>query len=309
MGVDLSIEVFGIQFKSPIVLASGPAGFGFELQPYLDFSKIGAITLKTITVKAREGNPPPRLVDAYGGIINSIGLQNPGIKGFITEIVPELNKLNTIKIGSIAGFNLGEWQLLVEEMDKIKEIPLIELNLSCPNIKGKRRWAEDVKLTQEVVKTARELTNKPIIVKLAPDVTDIIEIAKAAVEAGADGLTIGNGIQGMRINVETGLPVLKLKTGGLGGPAIKPITLARVFKTSEVLDIPIIGIGGIMNWQDALEYAMAGASLLGIGTAVMVDPKSPTTILSGIEAFLKRKKIERFRDIIGIAHKGGFSVS
>ncbi|NJE25343.1 dihydroorotate dehydrogenase [Thermococcus sp. MV5] len=309
MGVDLSIEVFGIQFKNPIVLASGPAGFGFELQPYLDFSKIGAITLKTITVKPRDGNPPPRLVDAYGGIINSIGLQNPGIKGFITEIVPELNKLDTIKIGSIAGFNLEEWQLLVEEMDKIKEIPLIELNLSCPNIKGKRRWAEDVKLTQEVVKTARELTNKPIIVKLAPDVTDIIEIAKAAAEAGADGLTIGNGIQGMRINVETGLPVLKLKTGGLGGPAIKPITLARVFKTSEVLDIPIIGIGGIMNWQDALEYAMAGASLLGIGTAVMVDPKSPTAILSGIEAFLKRKKIERFRDIIGIAHRGGFSVS
>lgn len=308
MGVDLSIDMFGIRFKNPIILASGPVGFGFELLPYLDFSKIGAITLKTITLKPREGNPPPRLVDSHGGIINSIGLQNPGIEGFIEEIVPHLEELETIKIGSIAGFSMDEWQILGEEMDKIKEIKIIELNLSCPNIKGKRRWAEDTELTRKVVKLARELTNKPIIAKLAPDVTDIVEIAKAVIEAGADGLAIGNGIQAMRINIETGLPVLKLKTGGLGGPAIKPITLAKVFKTREVLDVPIIGIGGIMNWQDAIEYAMAGASLLGLGTAVMVDPEAPIKILEGIEAFLERKKIERFKDLIGVAHKGGLNV-
>jgi len=308
MGVDLSVDVFGIKFRNPIILASGPVGFGFELMPYLDFSNVGAITLKTVTLKPREGNPPPRLVDSHGGVINSIGLQNPGIEGFVEEIAPRLKELKTIKIGSIAGFSMDEWEILGEEMDKIKEIKIIELNLSCPNVKGKRRWAEDAELTQKVVKIARKLTNKPIIAKLAPDVTDIVEIAKAAVDAGADGLAIGNGIQAMRIDVETGLPVLKLKTGGLGGPAIKPITLAKVFKTKKALDAPIIGIGGIMNWQDAIEHAMAGASLLGLGTAVMVDPEAPVKIIEGIKAFLDRKKIESFNKIIGVAHKGGLNV-
>lgn len=306
MGVDLSVRRLGIKFKNPLILASGPAGFGFELQQYLDISKVGAITLKTVTLNPREGNAPPRLVDTHGGIINSIGLQNPGIREFLDTIAPRLKEIKTIKIGSIAGFSIEEWNILGEEMDKIKEIKAIELDLSCPNVKGKKIWAKDEKLTQEAIKAVRKSTNKPIIAKLAPDVTDIVEIAKEAVEAGADALSIGNTIEAMRINIETGLPVLKLKTGGLSGPAIKPITLARVFKVTGALDVPVIGIGGIMTWKDALEYAMAGASLIGIGTALMINPQSPLEILEGIESFLRQKRIERFEEIIGISHRGGF---
>jgi len=306
MGVDLSVERFGIKFKNPLILASGPAGFGFELLQYLDISKVGAITLKTVTLNPREGNAPPRLVDTHGGIINSIGLQNPGIKEFVNSIAPRLKEIKTIKIGSIAGFSVEEWKVLGEEMDRIREIKAIELDLSCPNVKGKKMWAKDEKLAQEAIKAVRESTDKPIIAKLAPDVTDIVEIAKKAVEAGADGLSIGNTIEAMRINIETGLPVLKLKTGGLSGPAIKPITLARVFKVAEALDVPIIGIGGVIGWEDALEYAMAGASLIGVGTTIMINPQSPLEILEGIESFLRQKGIERFEEIIGIAHRGGF---
>ena len=306
MGVDLSVEVLGLKFKNPLVLASGPAGFGFELQQYLDISKVGAITLKTVTLNPREGNAPPRLVDTHGGIINSIGLQNPGIEEFVNIIAPKLKEIRTIKIGSIAGFTIEEWKILGEKMDKIKDIKAIELDLSCPNVEGKKIWAKDEELTQEAIKAARESTDKPIIAKLAPDVTDIVKVAKKAVNAGADALSLGNTIEAMRINIETGLPVLKLKTGGLSGPSIKPITLARVFRVAEALEIPIIGIGGVMNWQDALEYAMAGASLVGIGTAIMVNPQAPLEILQGIESFLRQKGVEKFEDNIGIAHRGGF---
>lgn len=307
--VDLKVKVFGTYFRNPIMIASGPGGFGDELKKHLDFSKIGGFITKTVTPNPKEGNAPPRIVDTHGGILNSVGLQNPGIEKFVENIIPQLKALDTNIFISIGGDSPDEFKTVAQIIDNFQFIKGIELNLSCPNVsKGGLLFGKDPTLINNIVSSVTNATNKPVIAKLTPEVTDITEIAKAAIEGGADGLSLINCPQGLRIDINTGLPYLRRGTGGLSGPAIKPIALAKIYQVrNKFPDIPIIGVGGVMSYEDILEFAMAGANLVAIGTGIMINPNLPEEILPKLVEFLGSKGISRYEEIVGIAHKGGLS--
>lgn len=305
--IDLKVRVLGITFRNPILIASGPGGFGEELSKHLDFSKIGGFITKTITPNPREGNAPPRIVDTHGGILNSIGLPNPGIEKFTEETIPQLKKLNTNIFVSIGGDSLEDFEVMAQVIDGFQFIKGIELNLSCPNVsKGGLLFGKDSKILKKIVSLVTNATNKPVLAKLTPEVTDITEFAQIAIEGGADGISLINCPQGLRININTGLPYLKRGIGGLSGPAIKPIALAKIYQVrSKLPDIPIIGVGGVMTYEDVLEFAMAGANLVAIGTGIMINPKLPEEILPKLIEFLESKRIRKYEEIVGISHKEG----
>jgi dihydroorotate dehydrogenase (NAD+) catalytic subunit len=297
---NLRIELAGISLRNPVMVASGTFGYGEEYAQLVDLNKLGAIVAKTITLKPRLGNEPPRIVETASGVLNSIGLQNVGIDAFINEKLPFLKEYDVPLIVSIAGETIDEYVQLAKTL-KGEEISGLELNLSCPNIKYKRKlmFAQDSQATHQVVSRVRKVTSLPLMVKLSPDVTDIASIAKVCEEAGADGVSLINTFTGMAIDVENRKPVLRQITGGLSGPAIKPIALRMVYEVHKIVKIPIIGIGGIMSAGDALEFIIAGAKAVAIGTGNFVDPLTPIKVIEGIREYMIKNKIKDIKSIVG----------
>jgi dihydroorotate dehydrogenase (NAD+) catalytic subunit len=305
----LEIELWGIRFKNPVWVASGTFSYGLEANQIYDISSLGAVVLKGISSQPIEGNPPPRIVETYCGMLNAIGLQNPGVDFFIEEIYfPQLESIDTNFIANVFDYSEEGYLQVIKKLNPLKKIVAYEINVSCPNVKkGGMVFGHDEKVLRSLIEKIKEVSEKPIIVKLSPNIgsENIRKFARLCLQAGADGLSLINTILAMKINIEKMKPELSIKTGGLSGPAILPIAVRMVFQVYEEVgeEIPIIGIGGISNYKDALEHIMAGASAIQVGTANFYDPKAPLKIIEGIKDFLKRKGIKHFKEIIGIAHR------
>ena len=297
---NLAIELAGISLKNPVMVASGTFGYGEEYAQLVDLNRLGAIVAKTITLKPRLGNDPPRMVETASGVLNSIGLQNIGIDAFINEKLPFFREYDVPLIVSIAGETTDEYVQLAKTLQGEK-ITGLELNLSCPNIKYDRKlmFAQDPQATHQVVSRVRKATSLPLMVKLSPNVTDIASIAKMCEEAGADGVSLINTFTGMAIDIENRKPKIGQITGGLSGPAIKPIALRMVYEVHKAVRIPIIGMGGIMTAGDALEFIIAGAKAVAIGTGNFVDPLTPIKVIDGIREYMVKNKIKDIKSIVG----------
>jgi len=295
----LQTEIAGIKMKNPVMVASGTFGYGEEAANFIDLDKLGAIITKTITLKSREGNSPPRVCETASGMLNSIGLQNKGVKDFIKNSLPFLSKFKTPVIANIAGDSAKEYAELAKILSKESLVKGIEVNISCPNVeKGGMFFCFDPKATLELVKTVRKVTSLPLIVKLSPNVTDVALIAKQAEEAGADAVSLINTVLGMAIDIETRDSRLGTPTGGLSGPAIKPIAIRMVWQVAQTVKIPIIGMGGIMTGEDAIEFFLAGASAVQVGTANFVDTQAPIRIVGEIQEYLEKNKISHYKELI-----------
>jgi dihydroorotate dehydrogenase (NAD+) catalytic subunit len=298
--MNLSVEIAGIQFQNPVLTASGTFGYGLEYTDFIDLNLLGGIVVKGLSIKPSHGNSPPRMVETASGMLNAIGLQNIGVEVFINEKLPLLKKFNANIIVNFFGDTQDEYVLAAERLNDVTEIAALEMNISCPNVeKGGMTFGTDPKITEELVRKVRKVTSSPLIVKLSPNVTDIVVMAKAAVNGGADALSIINTLLGMAIDIKTRFPMLENVTGGLSGPAIKPVALRMVWQVAKAVDIPIIGIGGIMNAQDALEFIIAGASAVQVGTANFIDPSISVKILEGIKNYCQKDKIGDIKDLIG----------
>lgn len=299
MKPNLEVKIGKMKLKNPVMAASGTFGYGTEFEGVADIKKIGAIVTKTVTLHARAGNRPPRVVETASGMLNSIGLENPGIDRFLKDKLPAFRKLKIPVVASIAGEDIEEYKKLARKLDKVKEIAAVEINISCPNIKTSRLFAQSEEATGEVVRTVRDSTQKTIITKLSPNVTDIVSIAKAAESAGSDALSLINTITAMAVDIEKRESELGNITGGLSGPAVKPIALLMAWKVYNSVKIPVIGMGGIMSWQDAVEFILCGSSAVGVGTANFVNPNAAAEIAEGIEKYLREKNIKEVKSIIG----------
>lgn len=306
MGVskkNLKTKIGTLELKNPAILASGTCGFGKEIKELININVLGAIVTKTITLEKKEGNPPPRVAETPSGLLNSIGLDNDGLKDFIFDKVPYLSHLKIPVIVSIAGDSDEEFLKLASELSKIPCIAAIEVNLSCPNVihKGAKSTliAQDAGAVGRIMAKLRKVTKHTLIAKLSPNVTDIKEIAIACEEAGSDAISLINTYPAMLVDIDTMEPKLGNITGGLSGPCIKPLALKCVWDAYQAIKIPIIGMGGIMTYKDAIEFILCGASAIQVGSANFVDPKAPINILSGIEKYLKDKKIKTVKQLIG----------
>lgn len=298
--VNLSVRIGKLKLKNPVMVASGT--FGPEYGKVININSLGAYVAKTITLKSRTGNPPPRVAETASGMLNSIGLENKGLEDFIKNKIPLLNKLKIPLIVSIAGDSDDEFKEIIKRLNKTRRVNAIELNLSCPNIKhGSREGltAQDESAVFEVVKTARRATDLTLIAKLSPCVTDIAKIALSAEKAGADAVSLINTFPAMAVDAKTKAPLLGNITGGLSGPAIKPIALKMVWDTYKKVKIPIIGIGGIMCYEDVVEFILCGATAIQIGTATFVDPKAPIDSATGLKSYLTENKINDINKLIG----------
>ena len=298
--MNLSVKIGNLKLKNPVMAASGT--FGIEYGELTNIDLLGAYVAKTISLDPRVGNSPPRIAETASGMLNAIGLENSGAEDFIKNKLPKIRAFKVPLIASIAGEECGELTRLVRMLDKAGGIDALELNLSCPNIKhGNRKGliAQDVAATFDAVKAVKKSTRLTVIAKLSPNVTDITPIAQAAEDAGADALSLVNTFIGMAVDIENACPKLGNITGGLSGPAIKPIALRFVKEAYEAVDIPIVGIGGIMNYQDAIEFFLCGASAVQIGTANFVDPNTPKDIIYGIKKYMQRKNITNMKGLIG----------
>jgi dihydroorotate dehydrogenase (NAD+) catalytic subunit len=298
--VNISARIGKLKLSNPVLVASGTFGYGGEFRELINPDKLGAVVTKTVTLAPRQGNPMPRTIEAPCGLLNSIGLQNEGIDSFIKHKIPYLTKLSTKVIVSIAGESVQEFKKLTQILDRKNAVDAIELNLSCPNIRGKTTLiAQDPRATYQTVKAVRKITKKTLIAKLSPNVTDIVRIARSACEAGCDALSLINTVYGMSVDLEKKEPHLASIFGGLSGPAIKPIALYMVYWAAKKIKLPIIGIGGIMNAQDALEFILAGATPVEVGTANFVNPKASIEIIKGIRQYLVKHKIKDIKNLIG----------
>lgn len=297
---NLAIELAGISLKNPVMVASGTFGYGEEYAQLVDLNRLGAIVAKTITLKPRLGNDPPRIVETASGVLNSIGLQNVGIDTFINEKLPFFKEYDVPLIVSIAGETTDEYVQLAKIL-RGEKIDGLELNLSCPNIKYDRKlmFAQNPQATHQVVSRVSKATSLPLMVKLSPNVTDIASIAKMCEEAGADGVSLINTFTGIAIDIENRKPKIGQITGGLSGPAIKPIALRMVYEVHKAVRIPIIGMGGIMTAGDALEFIIAGAKAVAIGTGNFVDPLIPIKVIDGIREYMVNNKIKDIKSIVG----------
>lgn len=299
----LKVNIGGIEMKNPVMTASGTFGFGMEYSKFIDINQLGAMVVKGVTLKPKEGNPVSRVVETPAGMLNSIGLQNPGVDYVIQNYVPYFEKLNTKVIVNISGDTVEDYAAAAKRLASAGGINGLEVNISCPNVKsGGMAFGASSKSAFEVTKAVKDAVDIPVIVKLSPNVTDIAEIAKAVEEAGADAVSLINTLTGMAIDVNTKKPVLGNIVGGLSGPAIKPVALYAVWKVYKAVKIPIIGMGGIMNAIDALEFIMAGASAVAIGTANFVNPRSTVEVIEGIEKYLKNHEISNVNEFVGKAH-------
>jgi dihydroorotate dehydrogenase (NAD+) catalytic subunit len=303
MKTNLEITIGKIHFKNPVLVASGTFGHAKEFDSFYDLRKLGGIVTKTLTVKPRLGNPPARIVETPSGMLNAIGLQNPGAEKFIEDKLPFLRTLKVPIVASVMGYSVEEFKQVVGILDKAKGIDGFELNLSCPNVSygssaGARMFAHDAGLIEEVTAAIRRITSKTLIAKLGPDVSDIGQMARAAERGGADGVSLINTLVAMVIDVKTRKPVLANKTGGLSGPCIRPIAVRMVWEAAQKIKIPILGIGGIMNVADALEFLIAGASAIQVGTANFINPMASIEILEGLKDFFKKEKIQSLKQIV-----------
>ncbi len=305
MQPDLSVRIGKLDLAYPTLMGSGCYGSGAEFEPFVDLARIGGVVLKSVTRAPRLGNPTPRLVHTPAGMLNAIGLQNPGIAWYLAHDVAKFASRPCKVIGSVAGFSVDDYAVVCEQLAARDEIHAIELNISCPNVASEgETFACDPRLTARVVRAARATTGKTLIVKLSPNVTDIAAIAREAEAAGADALAVVNTVRGMAIDVDAWHPRLGNVTGGLSGPAIRPIAVLAVYEVARAVKIPIVGQGGIETVTDALEFFLAGASAISIGTANFTDPRVPETIVDGLSEYLARRKLASIRDIVGRANLG-----
>jgi dihydroorotate dehydrogenase (NAD+) catalytic subunit len=301
---DLSVTIGQMKLKNPVMVASGTFGFGDEYQDFLDLSHLGAIIPKGISLKPVAGNPPPRIFETEGGILNSIGLQNPGVDVFVKEKLPFLRTLDTCLIVNFFGNSEKEYVELAERLDRVPGISGLEMNVSCPNMsRGGIVFCTDPRMTYELVRDVRRATTLTLVVKLSPNVTDITAMARSAEDAGADAVSLVNTFRAMAINIHTRKPELGNVFGGLSGPAIKPIALRMVWEVSQTIKIPVIGMGGITKADDALEFVLAGASAVQVGTANLVHPSTGIEVVHGIRKYLVRYRMDRFQTLIGLCKK------
>jgi dihydroorotate dehydrogenase (NAD+) catalytic subunit len=297
---NLAVDLGGLKLNNPVMTASGTFGYAGEFQPYIDLNRLGGIIVKGLSLEPSKGNPPPRIVETECGMLNAIGLENVGVESFVREKLPFLKRLEPPTIANIYGKTVEEYGLLAQRLEPHDAVKGLEVNISCPNVKeGGVVFGSDPKLAFEVVKTVREKTSKHLMVKLSPNVTDIVEMAKAVEDAGADSLSVINTITGMAVDLMSRRPKLANITGGLSGPAIKPVALRMVWQTVGAVNIPVVGVGGIMNPTDALEFLLVGATAIQVGTANFVNPDSTTVILDGIIDWLNREGVEDVNALIG----------
>ncbi|MCD8030200.1 MAG: dihydroorotate dehydrogenase [Bacteroides sp.] len=302
---DLNVNIGELQLKNPVMTASGTFGYGEEYADFIDISRIGGILVKGTTLHNREGNPYPRMAETPSGMLNAVGLQNKGVKYFTDHIYPRIKEVDTHMIVNVSGSTIEDYVETAAAINELVNIPAIELNISCPNVKcGGMAFGVTAKGAAEVVKAVRSAYKKTLIVKLSPNVTNITEIALAAEESGADSVSLINTILGMAIDAEKRRPLLSTVTGGLSGPAVKPVALRMVWQVAQKVKIPVIGLGGIMNWQDAVEFMLAGASAIQIGTANFIDPTVSVQTIDGINNYLDRHGFKSVREIIGALEVG-----
>ncbi len=297
--VDMSVNLAGVFMKNPVVVASGTFGFGREYGQFYDLSELGGICCKGLTLHPRTGNPPPRIAETPMGMLNSVGLQNPGVDVFIAEELPELRKYDLAVIANISGNTPEEYGIMCEKLSRAG-VDMIEVNISCPNVKaGGLAYGTRPELASEVTRVAKEHSSVPVMVKLSPNVTDIVEIARAVDEAGADALSLINTLRGMRIDVQTRRPILKMNTGGLSGPAVLPVAVRMVWEVAGAVAKPILGMGGVARGEDAAELMLAGASAVAVGTACFADPYAPLRVRDGLEKLAAGQGLDRVSALRG----------
>ena len=299
MSKNLSVTVAGVKFPNPVIAASGTYGFGQDYTDLYPISKLGGISCKGTTLEPRNGNPAPRIAETPAGMLNSVGLQNPGIDMFISGYLPQLKEEGNVIIANIAGATLDDYKQAAERLDGT-DVDMIELNISCPNVKeGGASWGVTCDGAAAVTKTVRSVTKKPLMVKLTPNVTSIVDIAKAAEAEGADCLSLINTLLGMRIDIRTHRPILKNNVGGLSGPAVFPVALRMVWQVSNAVNIDVVGMGGITTANDAIEMMMAGAKAIQMGTAIFTDPYAPLKVIDGLEKYMEAGNLESLEEIVG----------
>lgn len=296
---DLSVQVAGVTFNNPLIAASGTFGFGREYSEFYPLSVLGGISCKGITLARRDGNPPPRIAETPSGILNAVGLQNPGVDVFIKEDLPWLKQQNTVVIANIAGNTVEDYCQMAEKLSDT-DVDMIELNISCPNVKsGGVQFGTSCESVENITAQVRRYCQKPLVVKLSPNVTDIAAIAKAAEAAGADAVSLINTLTGMRIDIHTRRPIIRNNTGGLSGAAVFPVAVRMVWQVANAVGIPVIGMGGISTWEDAVEMLMAGATALQIGTVLFTDPYAPVKIAEGLNRFMDDHGIGSLSELTG----------
>lgn len=297
---DLTTRIGDLTLKNPVTTASGTFGDGVLMNQIYDVSQLGGIFAKAVTLEPRQGNPKPRMAETPSGMINAVGLQNKGLDYWINHIYPEANQLGTEIIPNVSGSTIGSYVQVAEALNDLDRVHAIELNISCPNVRdGGMLYGVSCEGTGEIVRTVRQVFDKTLIVKLTPNVTSIVDIAKAAVDAGADALSLINTLMAMAVDAERRRPKISTITGGLSGPAVKPIALRMVWQVSQAVDVPLIGIGGICDWRDAIEFILCGASAVQIGTQNFVDPLSPLKVIEGIDDYMTRHHFSSVSEMVG----------
>lgn len=296
----LNQTLFGVEFNNPVLAASGTFGFGDEFTDFYDVDELGGFVTKSVTPDLRKGNDPPRIIETPSGMLNAIGLQNNGLEYFVKHILPNYQSLNTAVIVNVAGRTVGDYKTVCAELDKHDAISALEINISCPNVKeGGMAFGASADSAAGITKILRTMTDKPLILKLSPNVTDIVEIARAVEDAGADAVSLINTLTGMVIDVESRRPMLANVTGGLSGPAVRPVAVRMVYQVAGAVSIPVIGLGGIFCARDALEFIIAGASLVQIGCGMFVKPNLPLEVIQGIGEYLESHNFSSVSELVG----------
>lgn len=304
--VNTKVNLCGIELDNPVIPASGTFGFGYEFAELYDINCLGTFSFKGTTKDSRFGNPTPRIAECERGMINAVGLQNPGVEKVIEEELPKLKKCFSKPVmANVSGFSLEEYAYTCEKLDKKEQVGWLEVNISCPNVHGGgMSFGTSAEAAAEVTRTVKAVTTKPVIIKLSPNVTDIVSIAKACEEAGADGISLINTLLGMRIDLKTGKTVIANKMGGFSGPAIKPVGIRMVYQVSSAVKIPVVGMGGVETAEDVIEYIMAGATAVEVGAANLVNPYASFEIVNNLPDVMRKYGIKNLNDIKGCAHNG-----
>ncbi|MCX5854225.1 MAG: dihydroorotate dehydrogenase [Deltaproteobacteria bacterium] len=302
---NMSVDIGGLLLKNPVMTASGTFGYGEEYACYVDINRLGAVVVKGVSLNPRQGNPAPRIMETPFGMINSIGLQNPGVKAFVTDKLPFLKQFDVVVIVNIFGETVDEYMRVADTLTQADGIHALEVNISCPNVeKGGMCFGTDPEIARDVTQRVKSVTHLPVIVKLSPNVTDIGEIAESVQAGGADAISLINTISGMSVDIENRRPHLQRVTGGLSGPAIKPVALKMVRDVVKRVSVPVIGVGGIMNASDALEFLIVGAKAVQVGTANFINPRATMDIIDGIEEYMMRHQMQDIRELIGTLNEG-----
>lgn len=298
--MNLGVNIAGVELKNPVMTASGTFGSGKEFEKYMDINRLGAVIVKGVANKEWLGNPSPRIAETYGGMLNAVGLQNPGMEVFIKEDIPFLRKFDTKIVVNVVGRTISDYCEVAERLQH-EDVDLLELNISCPNVKeGGVAFGISPQMAEQITSEVKKYAKQPLIVKLSPNVTDIAEIARAVEAGGADAISLINTLIGMKVDIHKRQPVIANKFAGLSGPAIKPVAIRMVYQVAKAIKLPIIGLGGIMTGEDAIEFLMVGASAIAVGTANLLNPTATINIINEIEMFMKFKKISDIKEIIGI---------